>query len=150
MTEIRFYHLQQTTLDRALPMLTEKAMGLGKAILITAESDAKRESLDDLLWTYKPDGFLPHGMAEEKFADRQPVLIADKAHNPDNKASVLLATDGLPDDCGHYDLVCNLFDGNNETALQTARSQWKHFKEQASATLTYWQQNDQGRWEQKA
>lgn len=41
-----------------------------------------------------------------------------------------------------------LFDGNHEAAATAARAQWRDLKD-AGHYLTYWQQNEQGRWEKK-
>jgi len=42
-----------------------------------------------------------------------------------------------------------LFDGNNAEDLDAARRQWKDFRD-AGHDLSYWQQDDAGRWSQSA
>jgi len=42
-----------------------------------------------------------------------------------------------------------MFDGNNEAELTDARVQWKALKD-SGATLAYYQQTEEGRWEKKA
>jgi DNA polymerase-3 subunit chi len=41
-----------------------------------------------------------------------------------------------------------LFDGNDEEAVDFARTQWRAIK-QAGHDATYWQQDPRGRWEKK-
>jgi DNA polymerase-3 subunit chi len=41
-----------------------------------------------------------------------------------------------------------LFDGNDAEALAAARAQWSALKAGGHA-LSYWQQNDDGRWEKR-
>src|SRR3546814_19019765 len=48
-----------------------------------------------------------------------------------------------------YGLCVLLFDGGDEEALAQAREQWKALKA-AGHAVTYWQQDDSGRWGQKA
>lgn len=47
-----------------------------------------------------------------------------------------------------FDRVFDLFDGNDETAMQAARERWKTAKA-AGHKLAYWQQGARG-WEKKA
>ena len=42
-----------------------------------------------------------------------------------------------------------LFDGHDGDAVQAARDRWKVFRE-AGHDLSYWQQDDSGRWADKA
>lgn len=48
-----------------------------------------------------------------------------------------------------YERILNIFDGNDETALNNARAYWKQIKA-LDGELHYWQQNDRGVFEQKA
>ena len=45
--------------------------------------------------------------------------------------------------------IVYLFDGRDEDARAKAREQWKRAKAEGHA-VTFWQQNDGGRWEKKA
>jgi DNA polymerase-3 subunit chi len=42
-----------------------------------------------------------------------------------------------------------MFDGRDDDARAQAREQWKNAKAEGLA-VTYWQQNENGRWEKKA
>jgi DNA polymerase-3 subunit chi len=59
MTEIRFYHLTTTTLERALPVLLEKVLARGDRAVVIAGSDERVAALDTALWTYDDRSFLP-------------------------------------------------------------------------------------------
>lgn len=149
MTEIRFYHLTRRTLEQTLPTLLEKSLERGWRALVLTASEERADALSQHLWTYRPDGFLPHGTRKDGHADRQPVLIAaedDRANQP----QVLFLTEGSRSDhLAAYDLVCDLFDGNDPEAVAAARQRWKAMKE-AGHGLTYWQQTENGSWEKKA
>ena len=54
-----------------------------------------------------------------------------------------------PEDCGAYERLVVLFDGNDDDAVAGARTLWAQFREQALQP-TYWQQDERGRWEKKA
>jgi len=148
-TEVRFYHLQRQSTEQALPALVNKALQTGKRIIIQTADAKAASALNDHLWTYDASSFLPHGTAKDGNAEYQPIFITHNNDNP-NGAKILILTGGADrDPKTDYDLCCEIFDGNNETALSTARAKWKAYKEANSLTLTYWQQTENG-WEKKA
>jgi DNA polymerase-3 subunit chi len=148
MSDYRFYHLQTKTLDQALPELLTKALSLGHRIVVRTADKAATERLNEQLWTYRPDSFLPHGSAKDGQADRQPIYLTENDDNP-NQAALLVLTHGEPaEDADAYALCCDIFDGSDETALSKARNRWKLVKE-AGHEVTYWQQTEKG-WEKKA
>ncbi len=147
-TEIRFYHLQRTRLDAALPLLLQRTLAKGWHAVVRAASEERVEALNQSLWTSDDSSFIPHGSARDGDAQEQPVWLTTKDENP-NGAQVLMLVDGVEcADPGKYELVCTVFDGNDPEALDTARAQWKKLKD-SGHTLTYWQQTTSG-WEQKA
>jgi DNA polymerase-3 subunit chi len=147
--EARFYHLQRSTVEQALPQLLEKAIGQGMRAVVVAGSEARLASLNSYLWTYRPDSFLPHGAANDGYAADQPIWLTLTVENP-NGAQVLFLLDGteVPPETD-FALTCDIFDGGDPDALAAARARWKTLKD-AGHTLTYWQQNDRGGWEKKA
>ena len=148
MTEIRFYHLQRTALEAALPPMLEKTLERGQRAVVVAGSEERVEHLADHLWTYSEGGFLPHGSARDGNAALQPVWLTTADENP-NEAQVLFLTDGASSPrVADYQLCVELFDGNDEAVVQAARARWKTYKD-AGHALTYWQQSTAGRWERK-
>lgn len=149
MTEVRFYHLQRRTLEQALPKILEKTLERGWRAVVLAGSPERVEALNQHLWTYDPAGFLPHGSERDGYAEEQPVFLTWKDENP-NRATVLVQVDGMESGAAAgFDLICDLFDGNDPDAVAAARQRWKRCKE-AGHALTYWQQSDSGGWERRA
>lgn len=149
-TEILFYHLQRQPLEKVLPSLVEKSLERGWQAAIQAVSEERLQALDDGLWTYSDDSFLPHGTDREPDAARQPVVLTLREGNP-NEASIRFLVEGadLPGDAEAYARICVLFDGNDQDALLRARDQWRRAKE-AGHAIAYWQQDETGRWNKKA
>jgi DNA polymerase-3 subunit chi len=160
-TEVRFYHLQRARLEEVLPVILERCHQRGERVLVLAGSTERVEALAALLWTYRPDSFLPHGTARDGEAARQPIYLAtpegatpeaqDKPEggNP-NGAAVLILSDGARHPrVGNFKLVCELFDGHDEAAVAAARIQWKACKE-AGHAVVYFQQGDNGKWQETA
>lgn len=149
MTEVRFYHLQRRTLEHTLPRLLDKIAERGLRAVVMAGSAERVDQLNQHLWTFDPASFLPHGANGDGFAEEQPVFLTWKDENP-NGATVLVLTDGVESGAlERFDLVCDIFDGNDDDAVTAARARWKACKA-AGYALTYWQQTDRGGWEKKA
>ena len=150
MTAILFYHLPRQPIERVLPTLLEKSLERGWRVVVQASSDERIEALDAHLWTYRDDGFLPHGTAREPEAAAQPVLLTSEDHNP-NGATVRFLIDGapVPADAASYQRIVLLFDGEDDDAVAAARAQWSDAKAKGFEA-TYWQPDEQGRWAKKA
>ncbi len=149
MTEVLFYHLTESKLEDALPALLEKSVERGWRVVVQTGGEERRDSLDEHLWTYREDSFLPHGTEAGEDAARQPVLVTDGPGNV-NEANVRFVVDGAePPPLDAYVRVVFMFDGYDAAQVENARSQWKRLKGEGHV-LTYWQQSPEGRWVKKA
>lgn len=149
MTAIQFYHLTASPLERALPKLLEKIIGSGFRVSLVAEPEARVEQLNQLLWTYDPGSFLPHGSAKDGSAEAQPIYLTTAIEAP-NGANVLFVTNGAEVNSAEpFERVVDMFDGNNPEALAAARKRWSDYKN-AGHALTYFKQTVQGGWEKAA
>jgi DNA polymerase-3 subunit chi len=143
MTEIRFYHLTRTALEQVLPELLEKTLERGARAVVMTGSAERAEYLTQHLWTYNPNGFLPHGNTTDGNAAMHPVWLTDSDERP-NDAGFLFLTDGAESArIGDYERVMEIFDGTDAEALAAARSRWGFYKKDGHA-LSYWQQTDKG------
>ena len=148
MTEVSFYHLQRSPLERALPKLLERTLAADKRAVVKARSSERVEALNGLLWTYDQGAWLPHGSAKDGSAEDQPVWLTTEDEVP-NGATFLFLTDGADTDrLGDFERCFDLFDGNDPEAVQAARARWKARKD-AGHDLHYWQQTERGGWEEK-
>ncbi len=149
MTEIRFYHLTRTPLERALPQLLERALAAGLRSVVMAGSEERVEALNQLLWTYAERSFLPHGSKRDGRPERQPIWLTTLDENP-NGATCLMLTDGaVSARLGEYVRCLDLFDGQDPAAVEAARARWTDWKA-AGHEVSYWQQDATGRWQEKA
>ena len=147
--EVLFYHLERAPLEAVLPQLLEKTLERGWRAVVQAGSPERLEALDETLWTYRPDSFLPHGTARDGHGDAQPIFLTTGDDTP-NGAGVRFLVDGAePASYAGFVRIVFLFNGADTEAVAQARAQWKAAKA-AGCGVTYWQQNDAGRWEKKA
>ena len=150
MGAVYFYHLTESPMDVALPMLLGKARGAGWRILVRVPDAALRERLDVGLWRGAGVEFMAHGVAGGGHDDAQPILLADAAHATSGFACVMsvAGADITAAEVTDAARVCILFDGHDEGALNHARRQWKALTD-AGCSAQYWAQ-DAGSWVKKA
>lgn len=147
--EILFYHLTETRVEDALPALLERSLERNWRVTVQTVSEERCEALDKHLWTYRPESFLPHGLDADPFAELQPILLT-AGEGSANRASVRFVIDGAsPPDLAGYERVVFMFDGHDAAQVESARGHWKKLKAEGHS-LSYWQQNREGRWEKKA
>jgi len=127
--EYWFYHLEASTVQGILPGLLEKTREKGWRALVKLPEEQLKE-MDDYLWTYKDDSFLPHGRDDEPMAEQQPITLSSNAKTAEGHQAVFLL-------------------GGTDIADMSERKRWKTLKD-TDASLSYYQQNDRGSWEKKA
>lgn len=147
--EVWFYHLERSSAEQVLPELLEKTLGRGWKALVRGVDRGRLETLDGLLWTYRDDAFLPHGLAHEPMADRQPVLLTEGLDNPNGGDALFLLDGAEPGDLAGFARCVLLFDGRDESALAQARGRWTYFKK-GGHPVSYWRQGAERGWEKQA
>jgi len=155
MTEVLFYHLQNTALENVLPPLLEKSLERGWRVVVQSTSQERAEALDAHLWTYRDDSFLPHATWHAGDAGRagdaqdQPIVLAVEEGNP-NRANVRFLIDNaaLPADSHTYERMVLVFNGDDADALAAARGAWTDCKARGFE-VTYWQTDERGRWQRR-
>ncbi len=147
--EVLFYHLEKVGLEKVLPNLLERCLERDWRAIVKSGDNESLEALDQLLWTYGRESFLPHGTEKNGHAALQPVYLTLEDENP-NGAQVLFLVDGAGiTDGPDYERLVYIFDGGDKERLKTAREDWKALSA-AGHEVTYWQQDDTGKWVKKA
>jgi DNA polymerase-3 subunit chi len=136
-----FYHLTATPLERVLPSICEKVLASGERILVVAEA-ALLQRLDDQLWTYDRDAFLPHGRER---AETQPILLSEEPVPANDAVNIALAHGLWRDEALGFARAFYFFDNS---ALDSARGAWRALKGKAEVELRYWKQDERGKWVQ--
>ena len=147
-TEVYFYHLEVRSLEQVLPTLLERSLKRGWRAAVQAASEERVEALNTLLWTYRDESFLPHGTARDGRPSLQPIYLTAGDDNP-NEAQVRFLVDGaILADASPYVRVAYIFDGRDQDAVARAREAWQDAKARGDA-VSYFQQDEDGRWQQK-
>ena len=150
MSEIHFYHMERRTPDQVLPALVEQAYAARVKVAIEAPDRNTLERVDERLWTFSEESFLPHAIAGDG-APSQPILLTTASDNlNDAKVRFLLAgakaEPALIASPGAYERIVILFNGSDEDEITAARAQWAELKASGRA-ISYWRQTDGGAWE---
>jgi DNA polymerase-3 subunit chi len=150
--EIWFYHLERKTLDDVLPALLERTLERGWRAVVQSGSPERLEAIDNLLWTYSDESFLPHGTRRDGNGALQPIYLTEDGQNP-NGANVRFFVEGADmmlaeADIGAYERLIYIFDGRDDEAVARARETWKWARD-SGQTATYWRQTETGGWQKQ-
>jgi DNA polymerase-3 subunit chi len=139
---VDFYHLVSSPIERVLPRICERLLGEGQRLLVVAEEPVLGQ-LDEQLWTYAPEGFLPHGRSDKPAADKQPILLSTALEPLNGAANVALADGVWREEALGFARTFYMFDNGH---LDTARGAWRSLKGHAEAEPRYWKQDEAGKW----
>jgi DNA polymerase III subunit chi len=143
--QVDFYHLTAAPLERVLPRIAERVLEGGGRLLLVCGDPALAERLDQQLWTYSPESFLPHGRAGEEGEADQPVLISC-ALDPVNGARNVALADGIwREEALGFERAFYFFDGES---IAGARAAWRELAGRDGVTPRYWKQDEDGKWRQ--
>jgi len=146
--EYWFYHLEASTLEGVLPGLLEKTLEKGWRALVKMPED-KLAELDGFLWTFRDDAFLPHGRDDEPQAELQPILLSATADSAAGFDAVFLLGGASVKDMDGVSRAMVMINGRSQDDVMRERGRWKSLKD-SGETLSYYQQDERGRWEKKA
>jgi DNA polymerase-3 subunit chi len=95
---VDFYIIESAPQNPLLAVcrLLEKAYQSGQRIFVSAANEAQAIALDDLLWTFREDNFIPHQLQSENPGDNTPIVIGWQAATAEYAVLVNLA-DAIPE-----------------------------------------------------
>ena len=145
MADISFYHLTTRSLENALPKLLELTLKSGERAVVITGSDARVEALNEHLWSYEPNSWLPHGSNIDGEEAEQPIYLTTTDENPNNATFLFLIDGAASGQIQTFKRVFELFDGRDNELVEAARGKWKLYKE-SGHVLSYWKQGEDGKW----
>lgn len=146
---VDFYHLQKWSLEKALPLILEKVYASSERAIIKVPSTERAEYINNLLWTYDNNSWIPHASQKDGNPTEQPIWITTIQENPNN-ASILILLDSetIDFDNNPFKRILIIFNAKSNDELISARNAWAKAKK-ANAEIFYWQQNEKGSFEAK-
>ena len=137
MAKVDFYLIQQPEDQDRLFFtcrLVEKVLGQGLKVYIHTRSQAEAQEIDDLLWSFKPESFIPHaivgleGMEDELEDEEIPVLIGYDNNRTESGQLLVNLTADIPPFCDSFERIAEIV-ANREEAKAASREHWNSYKE---------------------
>ena len=116
--------------------LADKAYTLGHEVYILVASEAQAGALDDLLWTFRQDSFIPHERYPLAGDEASPVLIGTILPTESRAYVLINFTDRLPEGFERYERIAELVDQNPEV-LAKSRERFRQYREQGLTPETH-------------
>jgi DNA polymerase-3 subunit chi len=98
---------------------------------------------------WRDEAFIPHGTEQDGNGELQPIWLTDGDDNPNGAAVRFLVDGAAAASLDGLERAVYLFDGRDPAALATARARWSESLK-AGHEVTYWQQDEDGRWIKRA
>jgi len=116
--------------------LADKAYNLGQTVYLLAASEAQASALDDLLWTFRQDSFIPHERYPLAGEETSPVLVGTMLPAEPGAQVLINCTDRLPEGFERHERVVELVDQNPEV-LAKSRERFRQYRERGLAPETH-------------
>jgi DNA polymerase-3 subunit chi len=133
MTRIDFYILPQDDEHSRLLYacrLAEKAWQQGNRIHIHTASSAMAQAMDELLWTFRPEAFLPHNILPA--SQHSPIHIGSGDDVGTHHDLLINLTDSIPAMFSRFERVAEIVTQQPEP-LAASRERFKFYREQGYA-----------------
>lgn len=139
MTEVDFYVLPgdaEPQREQFACRLADKAYRLGHRVFIHTGSAEQTRQLDDLLWRFQQNSFVPHSIYQEAGDSPPPVLLAHDAE-PDAGPQVLINLSAeVPLFFSRFERVAELISADS-SARERGRGRYSFYKERGYALRTH-------------
>ena len=108
--------------------LAEKAVSSGQKLFIQTRDEAQSLEMDEWLWSFRPESFLPHHrLGDGPFVDA-PILLG--RNPPAGRQGICLnVSDAMVREPAGFERILELV-GPDEAARVSARKRWRHYQQQ--------------------
>jgi DNA polymerase-3 subunit chi len=146
-TQVDFYILSEGSEDSRLRLacrLADKAVQRKLGVFVVTESEADARKLDELLWTFAQNSFLPHRFAWDigTAPVEEPVIIGCAGSEPAGNTAdqswdlmINLASD-VPEAFGRYERLAEVVDAE-PTRRQRGRDRYRYYRDRGYALQTH-------------
>lgn len=129
MTQIDFYILPETTSDARWLFacrLIDKVQRMGIRTLVVMDNEAEARQLDELLWTFKPESFIPHQLING--GKPAPVEITYNAETGDHQGLLLNLSKIVPPYFSRFERLSEVVI-QEPAILQSSRERFGFYKQ---------------------
>lgn len=130
MTQVDFYILPDTTLEARLDFacrLAETIHRKGYRLHIHTEDEAMARDLDDRLWTFKPESYLPHAVLADEVEPLPPVTLGWETPPAPGVEAMLNLHLEIPEWFSRFERVAEIIN-QHQDVLTAKRACWQTYK----------------------
>jgi len=130
MTEVLFVQANENRLEMRACEIAEHTYAQDQRLQIIAANEEQATRLDNLLWTYKLDNFVPHGIwkgSENQVA--QPVVITNRQERVPGIEYLLMLDYCEVELVGQFSHAVHMVVADNRDRLEASRRYWTQLKE---------------------
>jgi len=133
-----FIELKIASKNRCICDIVEKLYENNITITIYTEDNKNANQLDDLLWTWKQDSFIPHVIAGSGNDLNDVTILFSSESMPETQAIVL--TDPLPaEKLISYDMIIDFAEIYHSDKKQASRNRYKELRDSGKFDLYFMQ-----------
>ena len=138
-TTVDFYILPKNGENKRLYFacrLIDKIYQQNHRLYIHNASQQATHYLDELLWQFKEDSFIPHNCIGEGPEKPPPIQLGYEKHPTHHNHLLLNLTDTVPDFFNHYKRVIEII-STDPTVQALGRTRYRHYQQQGCAITTH-------------
>jgi DNA polymerase-3 subunit chi len=128
MTQVEFFEIRGPRWQHILCEHAERAFATGQRVYLLADSEAAARHLDELLWTFRDDSFVPHGLWQGEAGLDEPVAVGWQEGNPNGADCLLLARGTVPERVDGFRRVIDLAPVDLPELRDAARDRYRAFQ----------------------
>lgn len=141
MTRVDFYILEEDTVDARMLFvcrLIDKVVRRGMRVLVCVADPGTADALDDLLWSFRPESFIPHAIAgtEEAEDEDVPVIITAGEDLANQHELLINLTNEVPSFFSRFQRLAEVA-VQEEKLLQVTREHYAFYKQRGYPIETH-------------
>ena len=129
--QIDFYVLQGQSLGGRFKLacrIVEKAYRLGHRVYVRTGNEDDTSVLDDLLWTFSQNSFVPHQLSTENDSRESPVVIGEHPPAAEGTDVVISVADDPVSDFTAYPRIVEIV-GCEDDEKESGRNRFRYYRE---------------------
>lgn len=139
MTRVSFYILKSTAAAKRQEFacrLAEKAYQQGHQVYIHTASAAEAQQLDEALWAFRADSFVPHQCLTDNNDSDSPILIGHQSAPPRLMDVMINLAEQQPLFFSQFERVAEIVD-DNESIKQAGRERYQFYRHRGYELQTH-------------
>ena len=129
MTEVVFVEVTAIRMEMRACEIAEHTYLAGTPLQVIAANQEQAARLDELLWSFKPDSFVPHGLwTGDRNEPSQPVVITDVQERVPEIESLLMMDYCPVELVERFSQAIHLVVVDNQERLEASRGYWTQLR----------------------